>query len=73
MRDTIDAFVDRGGRWAIFSGNTCFWQVRLDGDQMVAHKGRAHLDDPVRGTARHGLITSCWCDPSIGHDRVSRP
>ena len=71
MRDTIDAFVDHGGRWAIFSGNTCFWQVRLDDHQMVAHKGRAHLDDPVRGTDRHQLLTSCWCDPSIGHPEAT--
>ena len=71
MRDTIDAFVDRGGRWAIFSGNTCFWQVRLDDGQMVAHKGRAHRDDPVARTHDHHLLTSCWCDPSIDHPEIT--
>ena len=29
MRETLDAFTDAGGNAAIFSGNTCFWQVRL--------------------------------------------
>jgi len=73
MRDSFDRFVRRGGRWAIFSGNTCFWQVRLeDGPaRMVAHKGRAHLDDPVARTDAHHLITSAWCDPSIGHPETS--
>jgi hypothetical protein len=71
MRNSIDTFVDNGGRWAIFSGNTCFWQVRLEGHQMVAHKGRAHLDDPVRQTDRHHLLATCWCDPAIGHPEAT--
>src|SRR5580658_957636 len=28
QRDRVEAFVDRGGRLAIFSGNTSFWKVR---------------------------------------------
>lgn len=72
MRDQVDAFVDRGGRWAIFSGNTSFWQVRYDEPgQMTAYKGRAHLDDPVRRTDDHALLTSVWSDPSIGHPETS--
>ncbi|MEM9463910.1 MAG: N,N-dimethylformamidase beta subunit family domain-containing protein [Actinomycetota bacterium] len=67
MRDAADAFVDRGGRWAIFSGNTSFWQVRYDRPgQMTAYKGRARRDDPVAGTERHAELTSVWCDPTIG-------
>jgi hypothetical protein len=30
MRDRLDAFVAGGGNVAIFSGNTCWWQARLD-------------------------------------------
>ena len=72
MRDAADAFVDRGGRWAIFSGNTSFWQVRYDRPgQMTAYKGRAHRDDPVAGTDRHDELTSVWCDPSIGHPEAT--
>ena len=42
MRDRADAFVEAGGSWAIFSGNTCFWQVRYedDGRTMVCYKGQ---------------------------------
>jgi hypothetical protein len=30
MRDRLDAFVAAGGNAAIFSGNTCWWQARLE-------------------------------------------
>ena len=50
MRDRADAFVEGGGSWAIFSGNTCFWQVRYedDGRTMVCYKGQC----PVGGSGR---------------------
>ncbi|MEY2402369.1 MAG: hypothetical protein QOJ08_2480, partial [Ilumatobacteraceae bacterium] len=68
MRDRADAFVDAGGSWAIFSGNTCFWQVRYedDGRTMVCYKGDAQADDPVHGTDDHKSLTSMWSLPSIG-------
>ncbi len=72
MRDAADAFVERGGRWAIFSGNTAFWQVRYDRPgQMTAYKGRAHRDDPVARTDRHAELTTVWSDPSIAHPETS--
>src|SRR5665213_429541 len=39
-RDRIEAFVDRGGRLAIFSGNTAFWKVRWEdeGRTLVCRK-----------------------------------
>jgi hypothetical protein len=68
MRDRADAFVVNGGSWAIFSGNTCFWQVRYedDGRTMVAFKGKAEARDPVAGTDDHRLLTAMWSLPSIG-------
>jgi hypothetical protein len=67
MRDRVDAFVESGGSWAIFSGNTCFWQVRYedDGRTMVCYKGRAESDDPVALTDVGHLLTSIWSLPSI--------
>ena len=72
MRDTLDAFVAAGGNHAIFSGNTSFWQVRLEdgGDTMVCFKGQA-ASDPVLGTDRQHLLTSCWSDPRIGRPETS--
>ena len=50
MRDAIDSHVAGGGNAAIFSGNTCFWQVRFEGDgrAMTCFKYRAGAEDPVR-------------------------
>jgi hypothetical protein len=68
MRDRADAFVEGGGSWAIFSGDTCFWQVRYedDGRTMVGYKGRAATEDPVAGTGDSHLLTSIWSLPAIG-------
>src|SRR5690606_23911337 len=56
-----------GGRWAVFSGNTCFWQVRLDAGTraMTCFKGSARGRDPIRDTDPSRL-TSMWSDPLIG-------
>jgi hypothetical protein len=54
MRDTVEAFVARGGNAAFFSGNTSLWQVRLEGpenDVMVGYKG-FFKNDPLMGTSR---------------------
>src|SRR5207244_4833767 len=58
MRDTVEAFIARGGNVAFFSGNTSFWQVRLEdptpegpAGSMVGFKGRLKDDqcyDPER-------------------------
>ena len=34
-RDTVEAFVAGGGNYASFSGNTMFWQVRLERERHV--------------------------------------
>jgi hypothetical protein len=65
MRDTVEAHVDRGGHVAFFSGNTAFWQVRVDDDgrTMVCHK---LLDDPLPTDVPPERRTSMWSDPRIG-------
>lgn len=67
MRDTVEAFIDGGGNVAFLSGNTSWWQVRLedDGATMVAYKQRFE-QDPVLGTEREHLLTSVWPDTLIG-------
>jgi hypothetical protein len=67
MRDTVEAFIDAGGNVAFLSGNTSFWQVRLEdsGDTMVSHKGDARRKDPLRHE-QPTLLTSMWSDPIIG-------
>ena len=61
MRDTAEDFVARGGNVAFLSGNTCYWQVRIDGQTMVAYKHR-YADDPVQSER----TTTMWSDPITG-------
>lgn len=68
MRDTVEGFVARGGNAAFLSGNTSFWQVRLeDADdagratRMVGFKGQ-YQNDPVYGTDRQAELTTLWSD-----------
>jgi hypothetical protein len=62
MRDAVESFVASGGRAAFLSGNTCYWQVRLEGHTMVCYKHR-FVEDPVQGTADAHLTTTMWSDP----------
>ena len=65
MRDRVEAYVAGGGNAMFLSGNTSFWQVRLEdgGATMVSYKGMARVADPV---ADRRLMTSFWSDPQIG-------
>ena len=65
QRDAVEAHVARGGNYASFSGNTMFWQVRLEDDDrsMVFHKYSAHKVDPVLGTADERSMSGMWADP----------
>ncbi len=67
MRDHVDSFIRSGGNWAIFSGNTCFWQVRINhNDVMICHRGAARRNDPVSDSDEAHLLTAMWSDPRIG-------
>lgn len=63
MRDTVEAFTKGGGNALFLSGNTAFWQVRLEDDAstMIGYKG-LFKRDPVFGTDRQATLTSMWSD-----------
>ncbi|NNE74645.1 MAG: hypothetical protein HKN26_13340 [Acidimicrobiales bacterium] len=68
MRDTVEDFIATGGNAAFLSGNTAFWQVRLEDPTpegpaatMVGYKG-FFKDDPVLGTDRQPSLTTIWSD-----------
>ena len=68
MRDTVEAFIARGGNAAFFSGNTSLWQVRIEGDDhdvMVGYKG-FFKNDPLMGTDREPEVTTFWSDVVVG-------
>lgn len=63
MRDKVDAMVAAGGNVAVFSGNTCWWQVRfeaaggVDNRTMVCYKSTAADPD-----TRPAYKTVNWID-----------
>ena len=63
MRDSVDAFVEAGGRVARFAGNF-MWQTRLeaDGRRQLCYKSRAWDEDPAAASDR---ITTSWELPQI--------
>ena len=68
MRDTVEAFIARGGNAAFFSGNTSLWQVRIEGDDhdvMVGYKG-FFKNDPLMETDREPEVTTFWSDVVVG-------
>ncbi len=73
QRATVEAHVRRGGNYASLSGNTMFWQVRLEDDRraMVCHKYNAHETDPVVGTDAQATMTGMWCDPLVGRPETA--
>ena len=68
MRDHVEAFVRAGGNVVFFTGNTCWWQIRIsdDGTQLSCYKVAGF--DPLSNTASHALTTVHWFD-----DVVKRP
>ncbi len=75
QRDAVEDHVRRGGRYVSLSGNTMFWQVRIEPvagtgrDTMVCYKYTAHENDPVMATGQPQdatLMTGMWADPLVG-------
>jgi hypothetical protein len=65
MRDAVESFVAGGGNAAFLSGNTSFWQVRLEDDQTMTGYKDQFAKDPVFGTDRQHLLTSMWSDQLV--------
>ena len=68
MRTNVETFVKSGSNVAFFTGNTCWWQIRLskDGTNLLCYKVAGF--DPVSTTSDHRLTTVHWFD-----DLVKRP
>ncbi len=74
QRAAVERHVETGGSFSSFSGNTMFWQVRLEGDglgTMVCHKYSAHETDPVVADGRPAEMTGMWCDPLVGRPEAA--
>jgi len=69
QRDRIDGFLDRGGRLAIFSGNTAFWKVRWedDGKTLICHKWKGLEAETVEPSQ----ATHLWSHPVFERPEAS--
>ena len=75
MRDNLEAFISNGGNVVFFSGNVCYWQVRLEnhGQTMVCYK-YAYKDDPYFKRKDYGQMSTLWANhlvarPELPHRR----
>ncbi len=64
MRDSVEGWVDGGGAAVFLSGNTSFWQIRLEEDasRTVGYKFEFE-HDPVLGTDAETSLSTMWSDP----------
>ncbi|MCY3983623.1 MAG: hypothetical protein OXE85_06865 [Roseovarius sp.] len=60
MRDSVDSYVESGGRVARFAGNF-LWQTRIEdeGRRQICYKYIAERD-PLYETGPHELVTGAW-------------
>lgn len=75
QREVVERHVEAGGALASWSGNTMFWQVRIerteDATNMTCHKYRAHLDDEVVAAGHPELMSGMWADPVVARPEWS--
>ncbi len=77
QRDAVENHVRAGGRFVSFSGNTMFWQVRLEEvagtgrETMVGHKYSAHETDPVVAAGQPEQMSGMFADPLVGRPEAS--
>lgn len=64
MRDSVEPWVDNGGAAIFLSGNTSFWQIRLEAEasRVIGYKFD-FADDPVMGTPQETSVSTMWSDP----------
>lgn len=65
MRESLDRWIEGGGRAARFAGNFT-WQIRIEdeGRKQVCYK-HAYADDPVFGTDDEYLLSTLWEMPLL--------
>ncbi|MEP7202758.1 MAG: N,N-dimethylformamidase beta subunit family domain-containing protein [Ilumatobacteraceae bacterium] len=73
QRAALEQHIARGGNYVSMSGNTMFWQVRLEDDRraMVCYKYKAHDIDPVVGTDAQTTMSGMWADPLVGRPETA--
>ncbi len=71
MRDTVEAFIAGGGNAAFFSGNTSFWQVRMEGRTAGDHSATQNPATQNPATRMVGYKGQFKNDPVYDTERMS--
>jgi hypothetical protein len=69
MRESLERHVASGGSVLFFGGNTCWWQIRFDGDERITCF-KSSLLDPLTGIT-DSLVTVRWFDSPVFHPENS--
>ena len=64
MRTNFDNYIKDGGNAMILSGNTMWWQVRFEDDQMIGYKSAASRRDPMVGID-NSIVTDNWASDIV--------
>jgi hypothetical protein len=71
QREALEHHLRSGGRLVTCSGNTMFWQVRIEDGTMIGHKYSAHRTDPVLDGGDPTTMTGMWADPVVGRPETA--
>lgn len=63
MRENLEDYIAAGGSVLSLSGNTCWWQTRLEGDGLTCYKFEA-ANDPYQAIDP-ALVTTWWDGPPV--------
>src|SRR5437899_6699601 len=67
MRDSVEEFIGSGGNVAFFSGNVCWWQIRLEDSSRTMVCYRNAIEDPLVGIDNSRVTVNWYSAP------VNRP
>lgn len=61
MRDNLERFIEKGGNAAFFSGNTCYWQVRMEDSCRALTCWKMNFqNDPAFASGDYKHLTGTW-------------
>jgi len=70
MRDHAERFIESGGNFAFFSGNTCWWVVELNGDflfQRTGHWSPRRSENSLTGVSFRNAGEGNLDRPAVGY------
>jgi hypothetical protein len=64
MREGVEDYIRDGGSVISFSGNTCWWQTRVEGEHTLVCYKYSVADDPYQ-IIDPSLVTNHWDEPPL--------